>query len=160
MKKNIINVALMLLSFATLLSFTACHDEDEAEKAKAPVIQLTEVGHDNEKHAHPGDDLHLEGDIIAEGLIKSILVEIHQEDGDYEMEFKYDDAKQYSKYIGVRNCEFHEHIDIPEDAPLGEYHLHVIVTDQQGQTGSAKSELTMVAEDDDDDDDHDHNHNH
>lgn len=160
MKKNIINVALMLLSFATLLSFTACHDEDEAEKAKAPVIQLTEVGHDNEKHAHPGDDLHLEGDIIAEGLIKSILVEIHQEDGDYEMEFKYDDAKQYSKYIGIRNCEFHEHIDIPEDAPLGEYHLHVIVTDQQGQTGSAKSELTMVAEDDDDDDDHDHNHNH
>ncbi|MBO4531064.1 MAG: DUF4625 domain-containing protein [Paludibacteraceae bacterium] len=160
MKKNIINAALMLLSFATLLSFTACHDEDEAEKAKAPVIQLTEVGHDNEKHAHPGDDLHLEGDIIAEGLIKSILVEIHQEDGDYEMEFKYDDAKQYSKYIGVRNCEFHEHIDIPEDAPLGEYHLHVIVTDQQGQTGSAKSELTMVAEDDDDDDDHDHNHNH
>ncbi|MBO7635093.1 MAG: DUF4625 domain-containing protein [Paludibacteraceae bacterium] len=160
MKKNIINVALMLLSFATLLSFTACHDEDEAEKAKAPVIQLTEVGHDNEKHAHPGDDLHLEGDIIAEGLIKSILVEIHQEDGDYEIEFKYDDAKQYSKYIGVRNCEFHEHIDIPEDAPLGEYHLHVIVTDQQGQTGSAKSELTMVAEDDDDDDDHDHNHNH
>ena len=160
MKKNIINVALMLLSFATLLSFTACHDEDEAEKAKAPVIQLTEVGHDNEKHAHPGDDLHLEGDIIAEGLIKSILVEIHQEDGDYEIEFKYDDAKQYSKYIGVRNCEFHEHIDIPEDAPLGEYHLHVIVTDQQGQTGSAKSELTMVAEDDDDDDDHEHDHNH
>lgn len=160
MKKNIINVALMLLSFATLLSFTACHDEDEAEKAKAPVIQLTEVGHDNEKHAHPGDDLHLEGDIIAEGLIKSILVEIHQEDGDYEMEFKYDDAKQYSKYIGVRNCEFHEHIDIPEDAPLGEYHLHVIVTDQQGQTGSAKSELTIVAEDDDDDDDHEHDHNH
>ena len=158
MKKNIINVALMLLSFATILSFTACHEEDE--KVEAPKIQLTEVGHDNSKHAHPGHEMHLEGDIIAEGLIKTILVEIHQENGDYEMEFKYDDASKYSKYIGIRNCEFHEHIDIPEDAPLGEYHLHVIVTDQQGQTGSAKSELTIVAEDDDDDDDHEHDHNH
>ena len=36
MKKNIINVALMLLSFATILSFTACHEEDE-KVARKPL---------------------------------------------------------------------------------------------------------------------------
>ena len=29
----------------------------------------------------PGHDLHLEADVVAEGLIKSINIEIHQENG-------------------------------------------------------------------------------
>ena len=97
-----------------------------------------------------GDDMHLEAEIVAEGLIKRIDVEIHKEDGSFEIEKSYTEGK----YIGVKNTEFHEHIDIPANAPLGEYHLHFTVTDQQGQTTLAEAHSEVI-EFDPDHEDHD-----
>ena len=135
MKKNII----LLISSVLLLAGLAasCKKDDTAAK---PVITLTEVGHDNSRHAMRGDDMHLEADIVAEGLIKRIDVEIHKEDGGYEIEESYTEGK----YIGVKNTEFHEHIDIPAEAPLGEYHLHFTVTDKKGQTTLAETHIEVV----------------
>ena len=147
------SLALALLSSISLL-FTACDNDDDDDVAR-PVITLTEVGHDNSKQAHPGHDMHLEADIVAEGIIARIDVELHKEgDGKYEIEKSYTD-----KYTGVRNAEFHEHIDIPADAPLGEYHLHLTVTDKQGNQTSAQCHVNLIEGDDDDDDD-DHGHDH
>ena len=134
---------------AILLFATSCNKEENPAK---PTVNLTEVGHDNEKVAMRGDDLHLEADILAEGLIKRIDVEIHQEGGTYEIEKSYTEGK----YVGVKNVEFHEHIDIPADAPLGEYHLHFTVTDQKGQTTLAETHIEVVEFDADHDHDHEH----
>ena len=138
----------IIAAAAALLTASSCNKEENPAK---PTVTLTEVGHDNSKTAEPGEDLHLEADILAEGLIKRIDVEIHLEDGDYEIEKSYTEGK----YIGVKNVEFHEHIDIPADAPLGEYHLHFTVTDQKGQTTTAETHLDVV-----EDDGHDHEHEH
>ena len=133
-------IALFFISVLSL-GFVAC-DKDDDSTAK-PVITLTEVGHENSKTATAGDDMHLEADIVAEGLIARIDIEIHlEEGGDYEIECSYTDGK----YIGVRNTEFHEHIDIPADAPAGEYHLHFTVTDKEGQQTTAESELEIAAQ--------------
>ena len=156
--KNLKYMSLMLALLCVVsLGFTSCGDDDDDDELPAkPVITLTEVGHDNSKHAHPGHDLHLEADVVAEGLIKSINVEIHQENGgSVKIEKAYTDGK----YIGVRNTEFHEHIDIPENAPLGEYHLHFVVTDNRGQQTIAESHIELVEDDgDDDEDEHEHHH--
>jgi len=152
MKMNIRMCLMMALVSVMAVTLNSC-DKDEKDVAK-PKITLTEVGHDNSKHAHPGHDMHLEADIIAEGLVRSIIVEIHQEDGSFEIEKSYVEGK----YIGVRNVEFHEHIDIPENAPLGEYHLHLTVTDKEGQQSMAETHVNIVEDDGDDDDDDDHHH--
>jgi len=127
---------------ALVILAAACTKEDTPAK---PTVQLTEVGHENSRTAMRGDDLHLEADILAEGLIKRIDIEIHNESGTYEIEKAYTDGK----YIGVKNTEFHEHIDIPADAPLGEYHLHFTVTDQEGQTTMAETHLEIIEYDPD-----------
>ena len=82
--KNLKYMSLMLALLCVVsLGFTSCGDDDDDDELPAmPVVTLTEVGHDNSKHAHPGHDLHLEADVVAEGLIKSINIEIHQENGD------------------------------------------------------------------------------
>nr|MCR4570657.1 DUF4625 domain-containing protein [Bacteroidales bacterium] len=97
MKNNII----LLFSAAIVIALmsVSCKKDDSVAK---PVITLTEVGHDNSRHAMRGDDMHLEADIVAEGLIKRIDVEIHKEDGSYEIEKSYTEGK----YIGVKNTEF------------------------------------------------------
>lgn len=156
MKRKLFLGAMLLLS-ANVLFFSSC--EDDNDKPLAPTVKITELGsgHDNpnDKIAYVGSDAHIEAEITAEGLIESITVEVHQEDGDYEFEKVYTD----SKYVGVKNATFHEHLDIPSDAPEGEYHLHLVVRDQEGQTATAESELTIKAgsgeNDDDDHDDHD-----
>lgn len=146
MKKNIRMCLMMALVSVMALSFNSCDKEEQT--VSKPKITLTEVGHDNSKHAHPGHDLHLEAEIVAEGVIKSINVEIHQEDGSFEIEKSYVEGK----YIGVKNVEFHEHIDIPANAPLGEYHLHLTVTDNEGQQSMAETHIDI----EDGEDDHDH----
>ena len=148
MKKNIRMCLMMALVSVMALSFNSCDKEEQT--VSKPKITLTEVGHDNSKHAHPGHDLHLEAEIVAEGVIKSINVEIHQEDGSFEIEKSYVEGK----YIGVKNVEFHEHIDIPANAPLGEYHLHLTVTDNEGQQSMAETYIDIEdGEDDHDDED-------
>ncbi len=134
------------------LGMTSCSSDDDEQLPAKPVITLTEVGHDNAKHCHPGHDLHLEASILAEGLIQRIDIEIHQKDGGTQtIEQSYTDGK----YISVRNTDFHEHIDIPATAPLGAYHLHFTVTDQKGQQTTAESELTLI-EADGDEEEHEH----
>ena len=135
MKKNIILAISAIIVFAVLA--ISCKKDEATAK---PVITLTEVGHDNSRHAMRGDDMHLEADIVAGGLIKRIDVEIHKEDGGYEIEKSYTEGK----YIGVKNTEFHEHIGIPAEAPLGEYHLHFTVTDKNGRTTLAEAHIEVV----------------
>lgn len=140
MNKKVVWGVLVLLSLC-LIGFTSCSD-DEDEKLPKPVIDLTEIGTENSKVGVAGSDLHLEGTITSEGLIQRIDIEIHQEDGGT---FKIEKSYTEGKYIGVINAEFHEHIDIPEETPAGNYHLHFTVTDKLGQTTTAESDITIEA---------------
>lgn len=153
--KRYINMSLVMALLTVAFVFSSCKKDDEMPDK--PIITLTEVGHDNSRHAHPGHDMHLEADVLADGLISRIDIEIHKESGNgFEIEKTYTDGK----YIGVKNIEFHEHIDIPADAPLGEYHLHFTVTDKEGQQTTAECHFEIVEDDDDEDDDeHEHSHN-
>ncbi len=140
MKRKLLLGALLLLS-ANVLLFTSCEDE----KPLGPTVKITELGsdHDNPNNqiAIIGTDAHIEAEITAEGLIESIEVEVHQEGGSFEFGKVYTD----SKYVGKKNATLHEHLDIPSEAPAGEYHLHLVVRDQFGQTATAESKLTLQA---------------
>lgn len=140
MKKSLVVAAILLLNLC-MFTLSSC-DKDEKNDLGKPVIVLSEVGPGNNKTGIVGSDLHLEGDITAENLIERIDIEIHQEGGG-----SYRIVKSFTegKYIGVKNAHFHEHIDIPADAPVGNYHLHFTVTDQKKQTETKESELKVEA---------------
>lgn len=139
MKQKFLWGVIFLLNMS-LVTFSSCSNDDDNNNPAKPLINLTEVGSENNKKGVAGSDLHLEGSIVADGLIKQIDVEIHQENGgNFKIEKSYKDGK----YIGVKNADFHEHLDIPADAPAGNYHLHFTVTDQLGQTTTAESDLAI-----------------
>jgi hypothetical protein len=128
---------LLIAAVAIATAFSSCKKEEEISK---PQIQSLELGYQNSKTASPGGDLHIEAGIIAEGLISSIVVSIHPEQGQ-----TWSFEKTYAgSYAGVKNTDFHEHISIPSTAELGEYHFHLKVTDSEGNTVEAESELTLV----------------
>ena len=136
---------LFLLTTILLGFLSSCKKDNEEIPALAkPQIGTLEIGSGNNKTVKAGADLHLEGDIVAEALIAKIEIEIHQEGGG---QYKLTKAYTEGKYIGVKNATFHEHVDVPADAPAGAYHFHFTVTDKAGNATTVESPLTIEGSD-------------
>ncbi len=137
---------LIAITFATGLFFASC--EKDATVLK-PVVTITELGYENSKIGYAGSDLHIEAEIVAEGRIDKVTIEIHRE-GDhnksltialYDNEWEVDTT--YTKFSGLKNATFHEHIEIPVYAEPGDYHFHFIVTDMEGNQTSVEEEIEI-----------------
>lgn len=125
----------VFFAIAIMALFTACEDDDNVAK---PVIDLHELGLDNSHMAYIGSDLHIDAEIVAEGGIDKITVEIHAEEGgNDEIEVVYDE------FAGLKNTTLHKHIDIPATVAAGSYHFHLVVTDMEGQQTTVEAELSL-----------------
>lgn len=141
MNKKIVFCMLFLLSLCPGL-FTSCDDDDDDKKKQPkPTISFKEIGSANSKTVKVGSDLHLDAEIIAEGVIKQIHVDIQQEGGKGKIDKVYTD----SKHVGAKSFHFHEHINIPAATPVGKYKLRLTVTDRGGQTSKAEADLKIEA---------------
>ena len=134
MKKTIKIISLLFVA-ATLAFFTSCEKDDDIAK---PVISDLKVGISDSHIAYVGADLHLQAEIEAEGRIDVITVEIHREEGSSdELEASYDE------FAGLKNTTFHKHVDIPAETTAGTYHVHITVTDQEGNQTTVEDEIEI-----------------
>ncbi|MFO8002607.1 MAG: DUF4625 domain-containing protein [Marinilabilia sp.] len=137
-----------------LLALAACSDDD----VRPPEIDISDIGYDNRGVAYVGSDLHIDAEIVAEGKIDHVRLTIHPEgdhlkdDHDHHEEWQVD-TTYTTGYGGSKNAEFHEHVDVPEHAEEGDYHLHLQVSDTEGYQSSEEAEFEVVY-----DPDHDHDH--
>lgn len=107
----------------------------------SPVINITEAGENNSKTAVVGGEMHLEAEISAPKKIDNIEVELHNTEAKYEKVFTFKE-----KYLGQAEAHFHEHLQIPADAPAGEYHIHFTVTDAEGNSTTEEVEGVQITE--------------
>lgn len=134
--------------FAVLFTFAAIISGCRKEPAK-PEIKTFELGYDNNKIAYAGDELHIDADIVAEGKIDRIIIEIHFEGHNHKAsgEISHDDEWEaeivYTKFSGLKNTDFHEHIDVPDHAKAGDYHIHFKVIDMEGNSSSVEDEFEV-----------------
>jgi len=153
---KIMNTKVLFIAVALTagLLFTSCEKNDETNPK--PVVTLTELGYENNKTGYAGTDLHIEAEIVAEGKIDKVTIEIHPE-GEHEEKSAstvlHDDEWEFettfTKFSGLKNTTFHEHIDISVHADTGHYHFHFIVTDMDGQQTVVEEELEIKQPDDD-----------
>lgn len=143
--KTRLKFAAVLLAVG-IISLNSCKKENEIPK---PEIIITELGYENSKIGYVGSDLHIEAEIVAKGRIDKVTIEIHHE-GEHHKSLSitlHDDEWEvdttYTKFSGLKNTKFHEHIDIPINAEPGDYHFHFIVTDMEGQQTTVEEELEI-----------------
>lgn len=127
------------LVLGVVLLFASCSKDDDQPTAAKPSISITEIGSGNSKTAYAGSDLHLDAEVVAPGTIASITVDIHAE-GSSPWHF---DSVYTEGFAGQKNANFHKHIDIPENATPGHYHIHFTVKDQLGQETEMEAELEI-----------------
>ncbi len=133
------------------LTFQACSKEEEEESLNPPTISTFEFGYDDSGEAYLGADLHIEAEIVAEAKIDRIQVTIHPE-GEHDKsvadEHEWEVDTTYTKFNGLKNTTFHEHIEVPIEADTGHYHFHFIVIDMDGNTKEVERELHVEAPND------------
>jgi hypothetical protein len=139
------NIFTAILIVAGIISFNSCNKDNDPAK---PLITLTELGYDNSKIAYAGDDLHIEAEILAEGRIDNVKIVIHPEGGHEGKNnaialFEWEVDTVYTEFNGLKNTEFHKHLEIPADADTGHYHFHFTVTDLNGQQSTVEEEIEI-----------------
>ncbi len=142
MKNKMMIGAFALLSMLTL-SLTSCDKDDDVKTNANVTFSNIEVGLENSKEATVGGDLHLECDIVSENKIKSIEVKMTQKDGKGTLSKLYTD----SKYTGVLNTTFHEHLELPSTLDAGTYHLAINVTDVNNNSKAYETDIKLIAVD-------------
>ena len=130
-------MSLMMALFAMFtLCFTACSSDDD-DKPAAPTITIKEA------NIEEGDIVCVQADVKAEGLTKTITLSISGKDGKEKTSL----AMVEDKYTGKLNIDgFHVHVDIKGKNVVEGDVLTLIVYDAEGQSGSAKKEITAEEE--------------
>jgi hypothetical protein len=138
----------IILGVATI--FTACEEDEPIAKPEITILELGDGdSHGNDHTATIGGDLHMEVEVLAEGKIDKIQVRIHPEGEHHEEEGEHDEWEidtVYTKFSGLKNTEFHEHIEIDMSAEPGEYHFDFIVTDMEGNQSDAEANIELIEE--------------
>ena len=140
--KNFVNYTLVFALFLTLL---ACEKEEEDNNVK-PVISEIELGIDNSHEAYAGADFHIEASLIAENGIKTVVLSIHPENG-HKKSINSGDGWEFdsvfTEFEGLKNTQFHKHINISAEADTGHYHLHFTVIDKLGNSATIEEEIEI-----------------
>ncbi|MGQ9847630.1 MAG: DUF4625 domain-containing protein, partial [Bacteroidales bacterium] len=129
---------LIAIALTAGLFFNSCKKEKEKEVPK-PVISALELGNGNSHIAYIGADLHIQAEIVAEGKINKIRVEIHKAQGSGN-----EIMAEYTEFAGLKNTTFHKHVDIPNTTVAGPYHFHMTVTDMEGNSTTVEEGITIL----------------
>ena len=144
MKTTIMKTNFKVLAVTAIfgLLLNSC-SSDDSEVLDAPVISSFEYGegstHSTDLVAYKGSDIHLEAVISAEAVVSSITLSIHAHDltpGEDEVDWDFEQVFTDANYL-VINPTFHEHVDIPNNIPAGEYHDVLITTESVALSKSA-----------------------
>jgi len=138
----------LTIVFLVAIVIQSCKKDDEETTLNPPTISTFELGYEDSGEAFLGADLHIEAEVVAEAKIDRIQVTIHPE-GEHDKstsdEHEWEVDTTYTKFNGLKNTEFHEHIEVPVDAEEGHYHFHFIVIDMDRNTQEIERELHVEA---------------
>jgi len=132
-------VKILLSIIAVVFMISSC------TKSGFPEINNLELGLENSKTAYLGKDFHIEAEVVAVNLIQKIDIKIYDEKldaGQTNPAWEYTNVIIYTD--NLKNVLLHEHIDVPSNVATGEYHIHISVTDKEGNQTEKEDHIDVV----------------
>ncbi len=138
--KHLKLTAVLLIALA--FTFTSCKKDDEDKTP--PVVSGLEIGLNNNLTFHQGGDVHIEFEAADNEGLGYYTIEIHPEGHKNGSEWEF--FQRWDFEPGLKNVLIHHHeIKVPADAPLGEYHFHLMVADKAGNTTNIERDVEVIA---------------
>ncbi len=139
--------------------FVSCEKDDEDTTTAPEIYELVAGTHYPDVSdtivKRPGAELIVDFSArsLNDGRLASYHIEVHDhpESGNPADEYKLIDElfDNDPVFNGLRNASIHKHIHIPEEAPLGEYHVEIVVVDEFGNSTMADALVYLVEDGDD-----------
>ncbi|RZJ52168.1 MAG: DUF4625 domain-containing protein [Flavobacterium sp.] len=140
--KKMKRTKLFLVSLLSIMSFTACNNDDTEEEKPTATIDKIELGLGNNETAVIAQDFHFNAEIVAADKIADVQIKITQKNTEtYTKAWSHKII--WTQYAGAKNATVHKHFDIPADAAEGKYDFNIIVNDQNGSKLEVKKNLTI-----------------
>ena len=139
-----------LILMALAIAFASCSD-DENTTTPPEIYEFSAGSHD-----HSTNEIQRGGEVIVDfktrslndGRLHAYHIEIHDHpaSGNSDDEFILIDElfDNNPTFRGTRNASVHKHIAVPVDAPLGEYHVEVVVIDEFGNSSEVDTLIFIV----------------
>ncbi len=147
--------AIVLLTLTPLM--ISCDKDEDVDQTTPPEIYDLFAGdHDHTTNViikRPGAEIIVDFSARSQndGRLEAYHIEIHDhpESGNPADEYLIIDDlfDNDPTFKGTRNASVHKHIPIPDDAPLGEYHVEIVVFDEFGNTTDADTHIYLIEDD-------------
>jgi len=140
-----------LLSFAVISTFTSCSDDDNNTSldTEKPIIVINSPSAN--QVLHTGEEIHIEATFTDNVALASYKVDIHfGGDGHEHKALQHDHAEwryQTTGDLSGESDEIHLHLNIPENAEEGTYHLGVYAIDRAGNENVSWITLDLQSHD-------------
>ena len=145
--KNLFKISAAFL-LVSLLLFSC---EKEEDKEITPLISnVVAENHDGGKQIPLRGIISVNFDAITRSGAKldfyHIEIHDHPASGNIEDEYKIidEDFKDKSTFKGLINAHVHEHVTVPDTANIGNYHVVVIVVDEDGNSADTENLETHI----------------
>ncbi len=155
--KKFFNLVAILV--AVPLLFVSCEKDKEDRTTPPEIYEFSAGTHypdvSNIIVKTPGAEIIVDFSArsLNDGRLAAYHIEIHDHpaSGDPADEFLIIDELFDSNPVfnGLRNASIHKHVAVPEEAPLGEYHVEVVVIDEFGNSTMEEAIIFLVEDTDD-----------
>ena len=129
------NLKLLGLAAAVAFFFTSCDDEEEQD-VTAPVIQEATIdGEDHDIMVAAGDEMHLDVHVTDNEALGELKMDVHDifDGHDHKSAVKWSEVMTVQ--LSGKEQHVHEHMDVPQDAMAGPYHVIFRLIDEEGNEG-------------------------
>lgn len=137
--------------FLASVLFFSCDKDDVTPEITPEITNVVAENHgDGSSEIAIGGTISVDFDAKTRSGAKldfyHIEIHDHPTSGLIEDEYKIidDDFKDKSTFKGLINAHVHEHITVPDTANLGDYHVVVIVVDEDGNSSDTEALETHI----------------
>ncbi len=140
--------SVILIAAVVLVS---CKKDEDDPIVTPSISDVTAVNHDDDSSEVPlGGTISVDFEAVTQSDAKldfyHIEIHDHPASGLVQDEYKIidEDFKDLSTFKGLINAHVHQHIQVPDTANLGSYHVVVIVVDEDGNSADTEELETHI----------------
>lgn len=145
MKKVTTVLSILLI---VLVVVSSCKKDDENPDVRPKITDVVAANHDGGTEVSLGGTISVDFEVITQSDAKlwyyNIEIHDHPASGAIEDEYKIIDDQFTDNFQGLINAHVHKHIQVPDTANLGSYHVVVIVVDEDGNSSDTEALETHI----------------